>query len=56
MMVLHGFFLLNGSNEKFFKWMGRGRKLEKVVKKVSFSICYSVSVCLEGSGVDWSFV
>jgi hypothetical protein len=29
-MVLHGFFLLNMSNEKFFKGVGRGRKIRKI--------------------------
>ena len=56
MTTLHNFFLLNRVNKKFSKDLGvRGvGKLEKLVrlKKASFSICYPVSVCLEGSGLD----
>jgi hypothetical protein len=52
-MMLHGSFLLN-MGEKFFKGVGRYRKIRKLVryKKGNFNICYPVSVCLEVSGLD----
>lgn len=41
----------------FLKGWGWVGKLENLVrfKEASTSICYLVSVCLEGSGLDWSF-
>ena len=53
MTALHGFLLLNGGDECFLMG-GQVEKSEKLVrlKKGSFRICYAVSVCLEGSGLD----
>ena len=55
MTTLHNFFLMNrGDKKKSLKEWKEVGKLEKLVrlKKASFSICYPVSVCLEGSGLD----
>jgi hypothetical protein len=58
MRTLNGFFLLyiGAANIHcpYIHGWGRVEKLEKSVrlKKASFSICYSVSVCLEGSGLE----
>jgi hypothetical protein len=53
-MTVHGFFLLNRGDKKFFKKLKvtRGRKIRKLVRFNMASICYTVSVCIEGLGLD----
>ena len=60
MTVLYGFFSHTHTythNFFFLHVWGRRRKLENLIrlKKARFSVSYPVSVCLEGSGLDWSF-
>jgi hypothetical protein len=52
--ALDGFFLENGETRNVLKGWGGVGKLENLVrlKKARLSICYPVSVCLEGSGLD----
>jgi hypothetical protein len=54
MMTLHNLFLLSRGDKNSLKGWGGVGKLENLVrlKKASFSICYPVSVHLEGSGLD----